>query len=343
MAVTIREVAKAAGVSAGAVSKVLHGRGSSIRVSAERAKAIREIAAKLDYYPNALARGLRWSKTHTVGMIFENFGSITAGPLYFTYMLDGIAEGLFRQHYRLTILPELDDDDVLSMLGDGRLDGAIWCKMARDPRTLGLIRDCPIPIVALHAPAVEDMCKAVFVSCDNAEGVALGLRHLADLGHRKIVFVSEEGETSAPDAVARLAAFRIESVRMGLQPSEVCWSVSADQFEAWWASKPPETAVFAWNERIGAEVLDRAREAGAVVPRDLSVVAFDSTRFCDATVPKLTAVRQPIREMALHAATVLLSMLDGAPPESHSFVFPCGLDVRESTASIIQSVNGETL
>ena len=132
MAVTIREVAKEAGVSAAAVSKVLHGRGSSIRVGQISAARIREVAHRLNYFPNAVARNLRSSRTKTVGVIFENLISFADGPLYSMYLLDGLAKAVFPKHYRLTILPELNHDDILGSLADGQIEGVIWCKLARD-------------------------------------------------------------------------------------------------------------------------------------------------------------------------------------------------------------------
>src|ERR1700683_482595 len=106
-ATTLREVALEAGVSVPAVSKVLHGRGDSIRVSEEKAEAIRAAAERLKYTPNALARSLRCSRSPNVGLVFEHFGHIAAGPLYYVHLLDGIASELFKYHYRLTILPEV--------------------------------------------------------------------------------------------------------------------------------------------------------------------------------------------------------------------------------------------
>ncbi len=335
MAVTLREVAQAAGVSTAAVSKVLHGRGGSVRVSEERAVQIRKIAENLEYRPNAVARNLRSSRTHTVGLIFENFWNISGGPLYYLHLLDGIASPLFRSHYRLTILPEIAQDDILASLGDGQLEGVIWCKLPRDPETIDQIGRCPIPIVAMSTPPTAEPSSAVFVSCDNEGGAELAVEHLWSLGHRKILFLRESEESSTPDCVARMDGLARALSRRGsrLDPEDVAtWSWGLSEFGSWWDSTPPHTAVLCWSESAAGRLLSQARAHGVDVPGRLSVVGFDSTQYCETTTPTLTAVKQPIFDMARHASETLLSMIRGNRPKYQATTFPCTLDVRGSTA-----------
>lgn len=337
MAVTLREVAQKAGVSTAAVSKVLHGRANSVRVSSEKAEMIRKVAQDLQYRPNALARQLRSSRTHTVGIIFENFNGISDGPLYYTNLLDGAARVLFPQHYRITILPEIDHDNILGSLGDGQLDGVIWCKLARSPEILKLIHECPIPIVAMNTPPFPGATEAAFVSCDNEGGMQQAVDHLYSLGHRRILFVREEEEQLTPDSIARMKGFELAVRKRGLRVEindVVTWNWDLDQFDDWARSKNRQTAIIAWSERAGAQVLKRAEAIGISVPEELSVIGFDSTQFCETTKPRLTAVKQPIAEMAGHAAKTLLAMIAGETPLQLSFTFPCTLDVRDSTAPL---------
>ena len=330
MAVTIKEVARVAGVSSAAVSRVLHGRGSNIRVSEARAEEIRRVAAELRYVPNALARSLRVNRTHTIGLLFENFAGIASGPLYIVTLLDGVARTIFPRHYRLTILSEFDHDDVFGSLGDGRLDGVIWCKMAKDPRVLEQIRDCPIPIVAMNGSGGE--AGAASVSCDNRQGIELALDHLAELGHRRLLFVNEVEEDAAPDRIERRDAFLAGVARRGLAGEAVSWSWSLEEFDAYRAAGGGHTAIVAWSERCAGRLLARAAECGLSVPGDLSVVGFDSTDYCETTRPRLTAVCQPVHEMAARAADTLIDLIEGMGSLPSSTLFPCSLDLRNSTA-----------
>ncbi|MCX7800214.1 MAG: LacI family transcriptional regulator [Fimbriimonadales bacterium] len=336
MPVTLRDVARQAGVSPAAASKVLHGAGGNVRVSPEKAATIREVARELNYRPNRLARSLRKASTQTVGLVFERFGSIAEGPLYYPYLLDGVASVLFENHYRLAILPEVDSEDAWGTLADGRLDGVIWCKYDSGRGRMPAEARPPIPVVALNAGSPLKVRGLVSIFCDNECGTRLALEHLAALGHRRVAFLMESGEEDTPDAVARRDAFLLWARSSGIEASDadvLTWDREARQLGEWWRTAPPHTAVLAWNERMAAMVLRRAAEEGLRVPTDLSVVGYDSTAYCDALTPRLTAVRQPIREMARAAAQAVLGMIRGEDPPQAQTIWPCTLDVRESTTS----------
>ncbi|MEZ0325784.1 MAG: LacI family DNA-binding transcriptional regulator [Fimbriimonas sp.] len=332
---TLREVAEAAGVSIAAASKVLHGRGKNVRVSVVRAEIIREAAEKLRYSPNALARSLRTCRTQTIGLIWEQMQRISDGPLYYVHLLDGVSQILFQQHYRLTILPEIPEIQPVRALSDGRLDGVIWCKMPDDPCLVEEFSHSPLKVVALNSPASSQPNAYPCVTCDNEGGVAQVVEHLVSLGHKRILFALDEGWQTTPDAVARLNGFRIAMDAHGLpfgSEDIVEWDIKAPALAAWKATNPPHTAIFAWHDGIAANILSEAASVGIRVPQDLSVVGFDSTMFCETTKPRLTAVRQPIREMAETAAQLLIDLVEGRTPSSFFHSFPCTLDVRDSTS-----------
>ncbi|MFZ4507001.1 MAG: LacI family DNA-binding transcriptional regulator [Fimbriimonas sp.] len=336
MAVTIHDVARASGVSTAAVSKVLHGAGKTVRVSEVRAALIRETADRLNYRPNSVARNLRGRKTGAVGLVFEHFGTIAQGPRYYAHLLDGIGQVLYANQFRLTILPDMSNEDLLSALSDGQLEGVVWCKLALDPALLALIEQCPIPIVAMNAGHCDQMLTASFVGCDNDAGIELAVEHLWELGHRKIAFANEVEEEKTPDCVARREAFVRSLQERGVGATMLAWDWHAYDFQLWMNSKPPETALICWTEALAGRVLLRSTEAGIRIPDQLSVVGFDSTDYCDTTTPKLSAIRQPIVEMAKQAATKVLNHIQGDLDHS-SIIFPCEFDRRESTSTVRSS------
>ena len=341
MSTTIKDIALEAKVSVAAVSQVLHGgKGGTIRVSAARADHIRAVANKLNYVPNIVARNLRKGTTQNIGLVFENFGSISSGPLYYAYLFDGIASVLFANHYRLTILPEIDHLNVHKEFGNGQLDGVIWCKFVEEPQMTKLIERAGIPVVTLNSPLADGPKNSCNIQCDNESGMEQTVDHLYKLGHRKIAFIREKREEDTPDLVARLSGFKKAMQKRGLPFSEediLTWQFEATEFPSWWNSQPGYTALAVWNEGQASRILRRALDAGVDIPGQLSVVGFDSTEFCDTTTPPLTAVNQPIREMAQFAAKTLLSIISGTMPEEHSVTFPCTLDVRGSTIALTQS------
>jgi LacI family transcriptional regulator len=283
MGTTIRDIAKEAKVSAAAVSHVLHGKGGTIRVSQEKAQVIREVAARLEYVPNVLARNLRKGRSMNIGLVFENFGSIASGPLYYANLFDGLTSVLFSKHYRLTILPEIDHVNGLPELGNGQLDGVIWCKYVPDDRVKTMLEKADIPIVALNSPESVLPERSMSVRCDNEKGAELIVDHLYQLGHRRIAFIGELLEEETPDAVARAEGFRKAMNRRGLTVTDedfFVWSYEATEFVPWSQSEPQHTALFSWNEGQAGNILRRALNAGISIPNELSVVGFDSTAYC---------------------------------------------------------------
>lgn len=333
---TLKDVAAEAGVSIAAASKVLHGRGSNIRVSSETAETIQTAAKDLNYVPNALAQSMRLGRTGAIGLVFENFGRISGGPLFYVHLFDGVVGELFPKGYRLTIFPEIDPLSPLGIVSDGSVDGVVWCKLPDSPEFIEAVKQSPVPIIALNSRPPEGPDHITYVSCDNSGGAGLIVEHLASLGHERILFALEKREEKTPDALSRLAGFQAacRRLRINFDPKEdiVVWSQEGSEIPAWLKQKQPHTAVFAWNEGFAASVLRQLMACGVRVPEEMSVAGFDSTQFCDALNPSLTAVRQPILEMASYATRLLLEQIqDGREKRAPDVIFPCTLDVREST------------
>jgi LacI family transcriptional regulator len=342
MPTTVKEIALAAGVSKAVVSKVLHGASSTVRVSESRAQQIRDLAEQLGYVANENARSLRKSRTNTIGLYFDDLAGISSGPLYTPCLLDGVCQVVFRRHFRVALIAEVDSQNMASSLGDGRLDGVIWCRMVRDRKTLSVLERAPIPIVALTTPPVAASGNVRFIACDNEGGMESAVDHLWSLGHRKILFLYESREEEASDCADRRNGF-IQAMNRRGATTEVAdfqaWSWHLDEFDEWWAAEPEHTAVICWSERCAGRLIEKCNELAVGVPEQLSVLGFDSTHYCESTKPPLTAVRQPILEMAKQAATVLLDLIEGKPSDPVNPVFQCPVDLRAST-SIPRSILG---
>ena len=334
MAVTIRDVANAAGVSPMAVSKVLHDRGANVRVGTQTAALIRRIASELNYQPNELARSFRRRRTQTIGLVFDNWSRVSGGSQYFAHLLDGIAVAAFPKGYSLTICPQL----VMGgeSYGDGRFDGLLWAKFESTPENLAALKRSRKPVVLLHAPG-DGVVELGFntISCDNRAGIGQAVEHLAALGHKRIGFVSALSVEHNDETLARIAGMHESMARRNLQFGDediFNWGYQADEFSQWWASNPPQTALVLRSESMAGKLFERAAQLGVRIPRDLSVVGFDSTAYCDALDPRLTSISQPIEEMAKRATELLLEIIDDAGGKPQQTVYPCGFDVRESTA-----------
>lgn len=333
MAVTIRDVARAAGCSPMAVSKVLHGRGGTVRVSEARAAEIRRIADELDYIPNQIARSLRGERRYNIGLVMDSLGPIAIGSRYLAHLYDGMQSACFERGYSLTICPRLHANHN-RFLADGRFDGIIWAKYHLDPETSRIATRVGLKIVHLHVPpslAPDDTHD--YFCADNKQAMMLGIKHLYDLGHRRIDFGMDADNIGSAEDKDRWDAFRACCKELGIpEGKRVEMFYHAAEALAWLKSPDRGTGIVLRTENLAPHIYNAATILGLTVPQDLSIVGFDSTEFCDSITPRLTAIRQPIRDLVYEAVSVLIQRIEGEDLPTRTHLFPCGFDIRESTA-----------
>jgi LacI family transcriptional regulator len=333
MATTIRDVAEKAGVSPMAVSKVLHGKGDTVRVSKEKALLILRVAKELNYQPNYLARSLRSRKTRTIALVFDHFQRIGDQTGYFNQLFNGAMGAAFEGEYSLTICPRLNSLDGRRLF-DGRFDGLVWGKPDVSDDTREAIESATIPVVCLHLPAEVSPPVPVFC-CDNRQGLRMGVEHLAKLGHERIAFVIDDVNQNLIEASARWQAFRQALQESGLEAcpdAPLIWRHQDGQLARLMSSARRPTALICFSEYLAVSIVRQAEKTGVQIPNDLSIVGYDSTVFCDTSTPRLTAISQPVEQMAHDATQHLISIIEGTKMAPQHFVYPCGLDIRESTA-----------
>jgi LacI family transcriptional regulator len=339
MSVTLRDVAKAAGVSPMAVSKVLHGKGSTVRVSPEKATAIQSAARALNYQPNSIARSLKSQRTHNIALVFEHWLKVTGTTLYFSNFLDGVTAAAFPAGYTVSLCPKLANRSQQEIFDDGRFDGLIWCKFMESPQTLRMLSNLRIPVVMIHVlPEELPLHRASFVCCDNHQALDLAVDHLVSLGHQNIAFINDEKDARDMESRARIAGFYAAMTKHNLRSDAdvLLWHETCDELDLWWEGNPDTTAVICKSEAMAVNLLNRAKRLGIDIPAELSVVGFDSSPTCETTQPRLTSIFQPIEAMARQAAEVLIHTIEGRQSGGLRFVHSCGFDVRESTDLIPQ-------
>lgn len=337
MAVTIKTVAERAGVSPAVVSRVLHNKAKSIRVSAATSERVKQAAIDLNYRVNTAARGLRERQTMTIGILHgHGFGRqrFDGGPGYFASLMDGIVEGAFENEYSVTLCPKLLGTDPADALGDGRFDGLIWYSTNQSEENERLIRNLNVPIVLAHASAEDFGGRFASIICNNEQGIREGVDHLYELGHRRIAFgLIRVGMFS--EGVARRDAFFKRMAELGLE------CIEADVVDLGWVGEGFETyldqglnhtAFVCVNDSAANVLLSVTERRGIQVPEQLSVVGFDSTQHCDLVKPALTSISQPIFEIGRQASNLLIQIIRGEHEGKPHLVVPCGLDIRGSTA-----------
>lgn len=339
MPVTLKDVALLAKVTPPVVSRVLHNKSTSVRVSEATAERVRQAAEQLGYRVNVMARNFRARQTMTIGVL-NGLGlarpTFAHGPRYFATLMDGIVEGAFRHDFSVTLCPQLLGEHPQDGIGDGRFDGLIWYSIAPSEDTLQVLKQCSVPIVIVHAHAREFHDLYPTVICDNVQGIGLAVDHLVELGHRKIGFAIE-GDAMNVESMERLRGYREHMARHGIPQTEsdiIDVRRDRERLHSYLSHGPDHSAVIVHADGLASEFIRIAPKYGVDVPGDLSVVGFDSTSFCDELQPSLTSISQPLFDLGWRATEQLMKRIAGEAGESLETVLPCGLDVRGSTARI---------
>ncbi|GAA1808962.1 LacI family DNA-binding transcriptional regulator [Nesterenkonia flava] len=323
---TIRDVARAAGVSVATVSKVINGRDGIAEATSAR---VLRVVSDLGYESSLVAASMRHRQTNHIGVLVAEFEPFAL------QLLRGVSSAL--QDTKYNILAYAGSVSAgshtgwerrsLSRLGGTLIDGAIIVTpTVAQPAS-------SIPTVAID-PHTGPAGLAT-VDTDNRGGARTATEHLIALGHRRIAHV--RGRTDLESAQLRERGYReaLEAAGLSCDPALVTDggyrpAESTSAAEELLAAEQPPTAIFAANDLSALEVIRVAASRGLRVPEDLSVVGFDDIPESAASTPGLTTIRQPLLQMGAAAAHMLLDMLGGSEPE-HTRL-PAELIVRGSTA-----------
>lgn len=334
-AITMRDVAQRAGVSPVVVSKVLHNKAASVRVSEATAERVRKAAIDLGYRVNVFARNFRARQTQMIGVLHGiGFGRPSLQG-YFAALMNGIIEGAFKHGYSITLCPQLLGQSPEDAMSDGRFDGLVWYSTDPSAENQEMLMRCTVPLVLVHAHAKDFANRYPTVNCDNEQGIGLAVEHLVELGHREIGYATDH-DIQNHESVARLEAFRHHVKRHGLNHSDDdILYIHRDGYSVddYLGAGPRHTGIVSWSDALAAEFIWAAPAHDLRIPTDLSVIGFDSTSFCNELRPTLTSVSQPLTAMGERAIDLLVSFIGGDHPDPLEVTYPCGLDFRGSTTT----------
>ncbi len=328
--VTIKDVARESGVSIGAVSKVLHGRGGNIRVSEGTAERIRDAAKRLNYRPNYHARSLRSGRSRSIGLVMNPVSNIDDRGLVHAHVLDGVITALAARGYSLNVSPELMPLESVDPLTDGRYDGLAW--IDSEPMGDGFAKS-PIPAVAIGGRCDAAPERGGCFLVDEAAGFALLLDHLKGFGHERIAYLDRVQTTPSPVADGRRAALAGEAERVGIEVRNLGAALPCDALDEWEREGRATTAYLAWNDRRASEFLYETQTRGLDLPGDLSLAACDGTPSMGWAWPRLTALHAPLEAMIEDAMEHLLALIENAGEPSVFRRYEPRLDPRGSTGA----------
>jgi DNA-binding LacI/PurR family transcriptional regulator len=321
----MEDVAREAGVSRALVSLVMR---DSPKVSEKRRTRVLAAAQRLGYRPNAMARGLASRRTRTIGVLLNDLRN----P-FFAEMMDGIFEAADELDYRLLIgtgrREAAGERRAVDAFFEHRADGLLLVS-PRLPLAEILAIGRSTPTVAVARPLRDAHVDSV--TNDDVAGARLAVRHLTELGHRRIAHI--DGGRGA-GAAARRRGYVREMERLGLEPhvvpGEFTDAAGVRAAERLLDGKTLPTAVFAANDLVAAGALDRFEDSGLRIPGDISIIGYDNTFLAALHHMSLTTIDQPRPEIGRLALMTLVERIDGVRSDAvHHRVEP-SLVVRGTT------------
>ena len=328
---TIRQIADLAGVSIATVSRVLNGRDD---VSDETRELVSRVIRENGYTANRSARGLSAGRTGLVGILVP-----LLYPAYFSAILAGAAQALSERDLQIVLSPtDHEHDREVSVLDrlHALTDGALIVNPEESSDELERLLDGGYRFVVLD-PLMPLNERIPSVSAAHTSGADQAIRHLLELGHRRIAHITGPlGWVATED---RRLGYRAALASAGILPDpalevEAEPEIRPGREAALRLLELPErpTAIFAFNDNIAIGAIQAARARGLRVPEDISIVGFDDVEHATIVTPMLTTVRQPLAEMGRTAVSLLNRLLERQHFETLHIELATRLVVRESTA-----------
>lgn len=335
---TLMQVAQRCSVSQSTVSRVLNNtKQGRFSVSAEVRQRIVETARELNYRPSLAARNLAVGKTRLVAVLgVAGIWSDRVGPA--EEAIGALSFAMDRAGYEICLqfLSQRHDHFDLPPL---RVDGVVAVG-ARDLDELQSLEDSGIPYVSVNGVVGR---RGSLAAPDDAGGIRLAMKHLTDLGHRRIAYLDHASvDADHPSVFERRRAFAAASEAMGFEtpaaglpllgPNQP-WDSYYEPFLRQTVMQAGATAVLAYSHHGALSLLRTAHEIGLAVPRDFSLVCFNNAPVVRLFVPSITAIDVPGVQMGQTAAELLLEqMASDEPLPRRQVKLPESLIVRESTA-----------
>ena len=334
MAVSVRDVAAAAGVSVGTVSNVLN---QPDKVAATTVERVQAVIAELGFVRNDAARQLRAGRSRSIGLVVPD-----AGNPFFADVARG-AEARAVDDQLSVLLGNSDEDpsredNYLDLFREQRVNGVLITPASDDLGKLARVQAAGTPVVLVdHEVPGSAFCS---VSVDDDEGGFLAAQHLLQLGRRRLAFVGGPGSIAqvahrlrgAQRAVGEVPGAALEVIRM--PALTVLHGRAAGEEIAARAEGERPDAIFAANDLLAVGLLQALTMFRSLrVPEDIALVGYDDIDFATATVVPLTSVRQPAQLIGRTAVELLLRSINDPDGDYDRRVrFRPELIVRQSTA-----------
>lgn len=332
--VSIKDIARQAGVSPTTVSFVLNGKAKEKRISDLVSKKILKLAAKLKYKPNQLARGLRTGKTKTIGLIVEDIANN-----FFANVAKIVEEEADKYGYKVLYGSTEDDlakaKGLLEVLEYRQVDGYIITPTPNLDKEIEALKNARKPMVLMdrYLPTVPTN----YVMVNNFQGAYDAAEYLLKLGYEKIGLVTITSEQiqmkerlNGFTAAMKAHSSGLPRKHLKKIPFAASKDEAVSQIKAFIKSVPDLDAIFFATNYLGIYGIESIKELGLKIGEDIAVISFDDHDLFRLHTPGITCVAQPIQDIARNLIQVLMNELSQSSNQINQVVLPATLVQRES-------------
>lgn len=306
--ITSLEVAKLAGVSQSAVSRVFTKGASASAVTIQKVK---KAADKLGYRPNVLARAMITGKSHIIGLVVAYLDN-----QFYPEALERLSNALQAKGYHILIFTAPNSIDniesVVRDLMDYQVDGIIAASVSMSSSLAALCTKAGIPVVLFNRGQPGSGLSAV--TSANVKGGYRATQALIDAGHSRIAHIA--GWNGSLTGTDRQQGFENAIANAQLLPFAIVdgmydRDIAADAARRLMSSTTRPDAIFVGNDHMAFAVIDTIRFLGFTIPNDVSIIGYDDVPLAAWAAYDLTTVRQPVNRMVEAAVTTLLNQIEG--------------------------------
>lgn len=330
---SIKDIARLAGVVPSTVSSVINGKEKKARISAQLAARIKKIIKETGYQPNRSAVSLRTGKTHMIGLIVEDISNS-----FFSQLAKSIEDLAYKVGYKVVYCSTENDDkkgaELVQMLHK-QVDGFIITPSKGMKELILKLKKNKKPVVLLDRYFLD--VNIPYVVIDNFTAVKNGVEHLVKAGYKNIALITtamdqvqmQERESGYVQCLKEYALYHPKyTLQLNFSAMEDTY---ATQIKAFLRKHPKIDAVFFATNYLGIQGLKVSKELGKRIPEDIGVLSFDDHDIFKLYSPAITVINQPIAEMAEKGIAMLIRQMDGmGAPAQKSILLNAELIVRGS-------------
>jgi len=330
----LEQIAKLSGVSRSTVSRVINNEPNVSEVTRDK---VMQVVKRVNYTPNAAARGLAAGQTHVLGLVIPMGVSALFTDPYFPILVQGVSSACNAREYSVMLWlaePEYERRQMRQIMYSGLIDGVIVSSMLLNDSLVQALSDGDLPFMLVGRHPTDT--HASYVDADNISGAQEATTHLLRLGRTRVATIT--GPQNMIAGVDRLTGY-LAALRDRGVASDSALIAEGDFTEAGGyramqqlLARRPD-AVFAASDMMAIGAMRALREASLRVPEDVAIVGFDDLPQSARTEPPLTTVRQPTYRLGATTVDSLLDLINYPDSSPRRIVLPTELVVRASCGS----------